>query len=143
MKHVAAAWDAHERAHTAAHEYAITCNDVLIDALVEAARSEIARTLPTLTPYRTPPPPPDALTAIAPDVTIEGLLNQAAALLFLAPAAYAAWEPLAMQACARLAAEAAARHTERLGMAKEGTATAAGPGLPYTPPTSATRIVRG
>jgi hypothetical protein len=106
---VHSAWTAHESTHARGHEYAMTCDDGLLDELVRVARAEIQRSLPALVPFSDPLPAGNSLYEIPPDASLELILNCAAGVLFLDPAAYAVWEPAALTQCRRIAEDNLAR----------------------------------
>lgn len=103
------AWVAHESAYARGHDYAMTCDDELLDELVLVARTEIARSLPALAPFSESLPRGASLHEIPPDASLELILNCAAAILFIDPDGYAAWEPTALAQCRRIAEDELAR----------------------------------
>lgn len=105
------AWRAHEQTHAKNEDYERACDNTLIRSLVQVARDELSRALPTHTQYVTPTPSGSDLETIASEPTLENLLNQAAAILFLAPDRYDAWEARAMAECRVLARREAERHS--------------------------------
>jgi hypothetical protein len=106
------AWAAHESEHARGHDYAITCDDGLLDDLVRVARGEVVRSLPALVPFSGPLPLAASLHEIPPDASLELILNCAAAVLFLDPDGYAAWELTALAQCKRIAEVELARRAK-------------------------------
>jgi hypothetical protein len=111
VKLVRDAWTTHQAMHPCGHEYTVTCSDDLLDELARVARGEITRVLPTLRPFSGPLPSRELLLHVAEDASLESILNQAAAVLFLEPDAYAAWEPAAIDRCKRISEEELARRS--------------------------------